>query len=264
MLKIKELVSLNKKGKDLLITISTILGIFVVLLTAIAFIYQFIVYIYEMQWFSYWIINTDFYVKSDTDIINGLIYGFFIICILIIMLLAMYKIVKNEDKNKKEWVTLFLFFLFMNIMIGLKDLYQKGFSIGYAAAHIISSIVIFFIMKHYAKKTTDFFMKLTDENNFDKTLKDIVLEILVFGVGLFISIIIIGNITSFFKRDYKMINSDNQCNVILYSNTDYYIVSDCDIDEISNKLIIYKSKQSKINNFNVIYEIRTFSKVEKK
>lgn len=262
-MKIKDLMNLNKKGKDLLITISTILGILALILTAVLLIYQFMVYIYEMQWFYYWSINEKFYIKNNTDIINGLIYGFSIICILILILLSMYKIPKGEEKNKRDWFILFLFFLFLNAMLGLKDIYQKGLLLENAIVYIIGSIIIFLLIKYYAKKAKEFFIKFKEDSNFDKTLKDIALDILLLIVGIFISIVAMGNARCFFERDYEIISDDNKCNVILYSSSNYYIVSDCNIDDKNNTLIVHKGTQRKIDNFNISCEIITFSKIRK-
>ena len=61
------------------------------------------------------------------------------------------------------------------------------------------------------------------------------------------------------NKSYRIIDNDK---VIVYTTNDYYLTLDCKIK--NNELTIYKGKQSKINNEDVVSELINFDKVELK
>ena len=61
------------------------------------------------------------------------------------------------------------------------------------------------------------------------------------------------------NKSYRIIN-DNK--VIVYTTNDYYLTLDCEIKD--NKLTIYKGKQTKISNENVVSELINFDEVKLK
>ena len=93
----------NIKIKDKITLASTLLGIFVILLTGFVIIYQYAIYIYEMQWFNYWGIDDIFYIKDRIDITNSLINSFFIMALIFLLSSAMYEISINNITKKETF-----------------------------------------------------------------------------------------------------------------------------------------------------------------
>lgn len=92
------------------------------------------------------------------------------------------------------------------------------------------------------------------------------MDVIVVIIALFLGFKIIGMIESWVKKDYRIIetNQPNECSVVLYSTKDYFVVSECKMDEEKNKLTVYKDKVKKIDNKGVITNKRIFSEIEKK
>ncbi len=61
------------------------------------------------------------------------------------------------------------------------------------------------------------------------------------------------------NKSYRIINDDK---VIVYATNDYYLTLDCEIKD--NKITIYKGKQTKISNENVVSELINFDEVKLK
>lgn len=100
----------------------------------------------------------------------------------------------------------------------------------------------------------------------NKKFSDKILDVIVVIIALFLGFKIIGIFKSWVKKDYQIIetNQPNECSVVLYSTKDYFVVSECKMDEEKNKLSIYKNKVKKIDNKGVIANKRIFSEIEKK
>lgn len=263
-MKIKELLKTDKNTKELLKLISTILGIIAVVLTAITLIYQFGIYLYEIQWFNYWGINETFYVKNSSEIINELMYGFSIVCILMILSIVMYKLDNNKKSTKKDWITFFLFFLVINGLLGIKTFYRNGFSLEYIFAFLTATVVSFLCIRKFANKTIDDLIKIKETKDLDVSLQDLALTSLITIIITFAFVIIWGNVNTLLKKEYMIIQTEEKCEVILYTGIDYYIVSDCIIDSGEKTLKINNTKQTKIDNSNVTYEYKIFKSVKKK
>lgn len=270
-MKLIEIISLKKKEKDILINISTILGITVILTTAIMIIYQFAIYIYDMQWFNYWSIDCTFYVKNSTEIINGLLFGFCILCFCVFFALALYGIsnknhIADDMKKTSKIKDIFWFLLiyaFTYFLIGLRDLYYYNFSRERIFIHFIGIFLSLALMKHYTNKFLKLLKKNEDVNPLKKSIKDLLIDFLAIVITTFITMMILGNINSIFKNNYKIVTNNDQCNVILYSSSEYFIVAKCKIDN-NNTITIDKNSQKKIDNHNVEYQLKTFKRIIKR
>lgn len=270
-MKLSEVVDLNKKKKEILINISTIVGLIAVLLAAFVIVCQFAIYIYDMQWFNYWNIDSIFYIKSNTDIINGLLFGFSLICVYLLLSLALYGMSKikeeKDDINKKirtkDKIYFFAIFSFCYLLLGLKDLYFHDFSRERILTHFTGIVISLWLMKRNSNKIGEYLEKQRKDFIFNRTIKDILIDLLAGVVIIFVSVIIIGNITALVKNDFKIVMLEEKCNVILYSTNDYYITAKCEIYNI-DKIKIYRKEQTKIDNYNVSYQSKNFSKIHRK
>ena len=112
---------------------------------------------------------------------------------------------------------------------------------------VIYFILIFlFVKKDGLKKglnkITNYIREFENEKFSDK-----ILDVIVVIIALFLGFKIIGIFKSWVKKDYQIIetNQPNECSVVLYSTKDYFVVSECKMDEEKNKLSIYKNKVKK-------------------
>ena len=120
--------------------------------------------------------------------------------------------------------------------------------VGLIIVEIIASIVFLKMDKKEKSKEND----LYDLKNSLKILP-FYLFLLIFNFLLSYSSEIILN------KSYRIINSDK---VIVYTTSDYYLVLDCEIND--NKLTIYKGKQTKVSNENVVSKLIDFDEVRLK
>ena len=120
--------------------------------------------------------------------------------------------------------------------------------IGLIIVEIIASIVFFKMDKKEGNKTYE-------ENNLPNALKII---------PFYLILLIFSFLTSYglniaMNKSYRIIDNDK---VIAYATNDYYLTLDCEIKD--NKLTIYKGKQAKINNENIVSELINFDEVNLK
>ena len=116
------------------------------------------------------------------------------------------------------------------------------------AIEIVMSVIFFKIDKREKNKKYD----LIDLSN---TIKIVPFYIVL----LLFSLILSYGSNIVMNKSYRIIGNDK---VIVYTTNDYYLTLDCKIK--NNELIIYKGKQSKINNEDVVSELINFDKVELK
>ena len=135
----------------------------------------------------------------------------------------------------------------------------------------IYGLVIYFILiflfvkrdglKKELNKITNYIREFENEKFSDK-----ILDVIVVIIALFLGFKIIGMIESWVRKDYRIIetNQPNECSVVLYSTKDYFVVSECKMDEEKNKLTVYKDKVKKIDNEGIVANKIIFSEIEKK
>lgn len=116
------------------------------------------------------------------------------------------------------------------------------------AIEIVMSVIFFKIDKREKNKKYD----LIDLSN---TIKIVPFYIVL----LLFSLILSYGSNIVMNKSYRIIGNDK---VIVYTTNDYYLTLDCKIK--NNELTIYKGKQSKINNEDVVSELINFDKVELK
>lgn len=243
--------------------------------TILSVIFSFSFYVIRKLYFCRWGIDITFY--SEDNIIYQLIYFFGCACFLIFILLFLDKVINStklsEHEKDKRMLKGFMFYLLFSCLLNSTQFFEQGFTLYNTVLYFIFSTVIFIVM---AKQTKNNFFKkkiislinyLRSKNidiKIDRYNK--FLDILSIIIAVLLSIIAIGMIQTFFKMDYRIIetNQPNECSVVLYSTKDYFIVSECEIDKEKNELFIYKDKVKKIDNEEVITNKRIFYKVREK
>lgn len=250
----------KEQKKSPLNKFSTILGILALILTGLVAIFQFLHYLYEMQWFNYWGIDKIFYYQNSTDIMNNLIYYFVISLIIIFLFSQMYKNLYYESTTIKDWIK--FLFLFLIFYTGFYLTNIPNFDlIGKIAVYIIGVIICLIIMWHYTKKLFRFINIIKKSEYTFIIFKDVIENLLIMVISIFVVIVLLGFINVYGTNEYKIIKNNNEtCDVILYSTADYYIIASCEIE--NNDLTIYKNTQRKIDNYNVIYQTKKFNSIK--
>ena len=221
---------------------------------ATSFILRFIKYIYSSFYFSYYGISYELFNSDDL----GFLYNFgFSILILLCFGSLMYCYIQlfNVKKMKVKGKTI-LFNIFLIIISNTIVVYSTNvkYSLWQFILNVIllitTEVIVSIIFWKIDKKEK---IKKNDINDFKNSLKILpfYLFILIFTFLLSYSSEIILN------KSYRIINSDK---VIVYTTNDYYLTLDCEIKD--DKLIIYKGKQTKINNVNIESELINFEEVK--
>lgn len=243
--------------------------------TILSVIFSFSLYVIRKLYFCRWGIDIAFY--SEDNIICQLIYFFGCACFLIFILLFLDKVINStklsEHEKDKRMLKGFMFYLLFSCLLNSNQFFEQGFTLYNTVLYFIFSTVIFIVM---AKQTKNNFFKkkiislinyLRSKNidiKIDRYNK--FLDILSIIIAVLLSIIAIGMIQTFFKMDYRIIetNQPNECSVVLYSTKDYFIVSECEIDKEKNELFIDKDKVKKIDNEGITANKKIFYKVQEK
>ena len=221
-----------------------------------SFILRFIKYMYSSFYFSYYGLSYELFNSSELSFLYN--FGFsilFLLCLasLIYCYIQLFSVKRMKVKLKTILCNILLI-LISNIIIvastNVKYLIWQYILnvIGLIIVEIIASVVFLKMAKKDKNKENDL-------NDFKNSLK-----ILPFYIFLLIFTFLLSYSSEIIlNKSYRIINSDK---VIAYTTNDYYLVLDCEIKD--NKLTIYKGKQAKINNENIVSELINFDEVNLK
>lgn len=233
------------------IAIITILGVIILN------ILRFIEYLTAVFYFKYYEIDIRLYKFFDQGFLYSLCESIIFLFAFFIVIYCFKQIIDNI-KNKKHLCKQNIYNLILIIFLNLYLVFSNNIE------HSTTSLIISFIIYIIAEIVMSYFIFNSDtEINKNFSFKEELINVLKtfpFVIILFISCIAFNTYINLeLKNKYRIIN-DNKA--IVYSNNDYYITLDCEID--NNKLIIYKGNQEKINNINVYSKLEKFEKVELK
>lgn len=221
-----------------------------------SFILRFIKYMYSIYYFSYYGLSYELFNSNELGFLYN--FGFSILVLLcfgslMYCYIQLFNIKKMKLKLKTILCNIFLILISNIIIIASTNVKYSIWQyilnvIVLIIVEIIASIVFFKMDKKERNKTYE-------ANNLPNFLKIIpfYLMLLIFlfltSYGLNIAM----------NKSYRIIDNDK---VIAYATNDYYLVLDCEIKD--NKLTIYKGKQAKINNENIVSELINFDEVNLK
>ena len=219
-----------------------------------SFILRFIKYMYSIYYFSYYGLSYELFNSNELGFLYN--FGFSILVLLCFGSLMYCYIQLFNIKNMKLKTILCNIFLILisNIIIVAStnvkySIWQYILNvIGLIIVEIIASILFFKMDKKERNK-------IYEENNLPNVLKII---------PFYLILLIFSFLTSYglniaMNKSYRIIDNDK---VIAYATNDYYLTLDCEIKD--NKLTIYKGKQAKINNENIVSELINFDEVNLK
>ena len=230
--------------------VAAITGISVV----ISFILRFIKYIYSSYYFSYYGLSYELFNSNEL----GFLYNFgFSILILLCYASLMYCYVQLFSIKKIKIKTIF-FNIFLILISNIFVVYSVN--VKYSICQFIINVIVLIALEAFITKI---FLRTNEkekskENNISDLLNT--LKIIPFYLLLLIFYFLIGYSSNIkMNKSYRIINNDK---VIVYTTNDYYLVLDCEIND--NKLTIYKGKQTKVSNENVVSKLIDFDEVKLK
>lgn len=240
-----------KENKNILDSIKdyspSIIGVLTFLGLICFNILKFIEYIEALFYFDYYGLNINLYKYSD----QGFIYGLCLSLVFFLAIMSLLFFIKQVIDNIKlkrivNFVNLrnVIIILLFNCIWVYSMLLEKIISIVLFCLFIVVEIIVTWFI---------FYCKEEEDVSFGNVLKFVPIYILM--LILCIGVSDMCNLR--LKKEYRVI-SDNK--VIVYSNNDYYLTLDCEIED--NKLIMYKGKQNKIYTDNVYSELKKFDVVE--
>ena len=221
-----------------------------------SFILRFIKYMYSIYYFSYYGLSYELFNSNELGFLYN--FGFSILVLLcfgslMYCYIQLFNVKKMKTKAKTVLFNIFLVLISNIIVVASTSIKLLSWqSIFNVVLLIVIEIVISYIFLKMAKKDKN---KENDLNDFKNSLK-----ILPFYIFLLIFTFLLSYSSEIIlNKSYRIINSDK---VIAYTTNDYYLVLDCEIKD--NKLTIYKGKQAKINNENIVSELINFDEVNLK
>lgn len=226
------------------------------LTVATSFVLRFIKYIYSSYYFNYYGLSYELFNSNELSFLYN--FGFSILILLcFVSLMYCYMQLFNVKKMKVKVKTI-LFNIFLIIISNIIVVYSTN--IKYSIWQFILNVVILIIFEIimviiFSRTNEKENSKKNDTNDLLNSLKILpfYLILLIFTFLLSYSSQIVMN------KSYRIINDDK---VIVYTTNDYYLTLDCEIKD--NKLTIYKGKQTKISNENVVSELINFDEVKLK
>lgn len=235
-----------------------IIAIFTGLSVIVSNILKFIEYLTGTVYFSYYGLDMNLYKYSD----RGFIYS---LCLSSLFILALFSLlycfcqIANNIKNKK--------YINKNNILNLLIIISSNFFIilSSSAKQSFMSIIVSFIELVVIEIINSFIMfrKTKEDKKIDASLSEELLnyvKILPFVLIILIILFAIKTQLSLsYRTNYRIIDNNK---VIVYSNNEYYITLDCEIN--NNNLVIYKGAQEKIDNLGIHSNYKKFDSVDVK
>ncbi len=222
----------------------------------ISFILRFIKYMYSVFYFSYYGLSYGLFNDNELNILYNFAFSILtLFCFgsLLFCYIQLFNFKKKKIELRTVILNIFLILISNTIIVAATN---TKYSLSQFIINVILLIIIEIIM------ALVFIKKQNKENNRKNNLNDFVnlLKIVPFYLFLLLFIYLLSyGIEIKMNKEYRIINNDK---VIIYATNDYYLTLDCEIK--NNELIIYKGKQTKINNENVISELISFDEIKLK
>ena len=226
------------------------------LTVATSFMLRFIKYIYSSYYFNYYGLSYELFNSNELSFLYNFGFSILILLCFVSLMYCYMQLFNKKEMNVKIRTIIFNITLIIasNIIVvfSLNNKYSLcQFILNFLILIITETImsVIFFKMD---KKERN---KKYNMNDLQNTLKIVPFYIFL----LLFSLLLSYGSQIVMNKSYRIIN-DNK--VIVYTTNDYYLTLDCEIKD--NKLTIYKGKQTKISNENVVSELINFDEVKLK
>lgn len=232
--------------------VATITGLTV----ATSFVLRFIKYIYSSYYFNYYGLSYELFNSNELSFLYNFAFSILILLCLGSLMYCYMQLFNQKEMNVKIGTIIFNIILIIasNIIVALS--LNNKYSLCQFILNFFTLIIIEIVM------SIIFFKMDKKERNKKYNMNDLpnTLKIVPFYIFLLLfSFLLSYGSQIVMNKSYRIIN-DNK--VIVYTTNDYYLTLDCEIKD--NKLIIYKGKQTKISNENVVSELINFDEVKLK
>lgn len=245
--KIQKITNVIQENHTWVIALIAILGAFCLNIS------KFTEFLQAKVTFSYYGLDMGLYKYNDLNFFYEFCLSLIIISVFISMLCC-GKQIRDNIKNKKylnktngnNILTLFVSNIVLLFTTGAK-LNWIGYFFNSVFLIIIEIFISYIVFKEPSEKIQtlkEFFVDLCKKVPF----------LLVFLI-LYFCIVTYANISS--KKEYRIINDNT---VIVYSNNDYFLALDCEVND--DILIIHKGTQNKIVNTNVYSKLKKFDEIK--
>lgn len=232
-----------QKNYTWMIAITTALSVI------ISNIFRFIEYITGTIYFSFYGLDMNLYRYNDQGFMYNLCLSFIFIIAAVCLLYCFYEVIndlKNQKKINKNDLSIIVASNLYIVLASSKEIDFISVSV-ILIALICTEIIAAFII----------FGKLKNKKEKSKPLRDRMLNCFKILPFLLTMLIVLSGIRTqislIYRKNYRIIDDKK---VIVYSNNDYYITLDCEVN--NNQLIIYKGTQEKISNDKVYSEYQKF------
>ena len=223
---------------------------------ATSFILRFIKYMYSIYYFSYYGLSFELFNSNELGFLYNFGFSFLILlcyCSLLYCYIQLFNAKKNKIKVKTVLLNIFLILISNMIVVASTNVkLLLGQFILNVVFQIVIEIMISYIFFKIDKKEKNKIYEINDLPN--------ILKVMPFYLILLIfSFLISYSLNIAMDKSYRIIGNDK---VIVYTTNGYYLVLDCEIKD--NKLTIFKGKQTKIKNEDIVSELINFSEVNLK
>ena len=223
---------------------------------ATSFILRFIKYMYSIYYFSYYGLSYELFNNNELGFLYN--FGFSILVLLCFGSLMYCYIQLFNVKKKKVKVKNILFNIFLILI--LNTFVVASTSIKLLLWQFILNVVFLIVVEILISYI--FFKMDKKEKNKSYEINDLPNNLKV--IPFYLILLIFSFLMSFglniaTNKSYRIIDNDK---VIVYTTNYYYLVLDCEIKD--NTLTIYKGKQAKIGNENMVSELINFDEVNLK
>lgn len=232
--------------------VATITGLTV----ATSFVLRFIKYIYSSYYFNYYGLSYELFNSNELSFLYNFAFSILILLCFGSLMYCYMQLFNKKEMNVKIGTIIFNIILIIasNIIVALS--LNNKYSLCQFILNFFTLIIIETVM------SVIFFKMDKKERNKKYNMNDLPnkLKIVPFYIFLLLfSLLLSYGSQIVMNKSYRIIN-DNK--VIVYTTNDYYLTLDCEIKD--NKLTIYKGKQTKISNENVVSELINFDEVKLK
>ena len=222
-------------------------------------ILKFIEYLTATIYFKYYGLDIELYKYHDQNFLYGLCFSlisFFAYGSLLYCFKQIRVRIKNKEYfNKSNIYNIFVILIFNFVLIVMVSTEANIW------IYLISFVAFLFMEYITSKFAFPNDVEKNDEKDFEfkeefvNLIKNlpflIILLIFCHWLRIYSSLTL--------NKEYRIINDSK---VIVYSNSEYYLTLDCEID--NNDLIIYKGTQDKIETMNVYNKLKKFNEIKLK
>ncbi len=222
----------------------------------ITLILNFISYLQVSSYFAYFGLNMAFADYKDMGLVYETCFSFLLLICFYVTCYSLINIGKNFKFDRIKYL-LFdgILIIASNAIICITNYFNVP-----SSSRLVNFLILLFL-----EITLGFFMNIIIKNDVKSSKKSSDFPILYIKIFPFLIVLLIFSsiitmqLNYYNKKEFRIIDDDK---VILYSTSEYYIISNCKID--NEEITIETNRQEKISTLNIKTETKKFGKVIRK